>query len=430
MGIALSKSAGVVPSVSAALIFAAIAVALLRDTGFGDASSLRLTGIGLTTVAAAWFAIAGFIPRLARFNNIALVNLLLTLLGSELLLRFMVDRLPTSIVQMLPAATRGPILRDRGLFTVDALQGSGQLFSWRPGLVIGGQKWVTIDRNGYRNPSVPTATDVVLLGDSVTVAQFVRQDMASLLHQRGISTLNLGFSAYGPNQERDAYRAYVVEPQIAHRLVVVNFCGCNDVENAQVYRDVAARGGTWREYLASEGTAFPFAFTPPWTVSILFNMPSAVTQAWRDRQTHPSLALSLPRGAVNVTGWLPRRQLGDADWEPALAAVADIATLVRSAGAGLIIAYYPDSSALYLDGLARYPALHDAGARDWSDATTRLRRLADHVGARFLDYTPALQRAIDDRVVVTTEGDYHPNQEGVHIMVEALLPLMGDAAAP
>jgi hypothetical protein len=428
MGITSSQLAAV-PSVIAALAFTVVAVALVSDTGFGDASSLRRTGIALTTLAAAWFSVAGFSPRLARFNNVALVNVLLTLLGAELLLRFMVDRLPVSVVQMLPAATRSPMLRDRGLFTVDALQGSGQLFSWRPGLVIAGQKWVTIDRNGYRNASVPTATDVVLLGDSVTLAQFVRQDMASLLQQRGIPTLNLGFSAYGPNQERDAYRKYVIEPQIAHRLVVVNFCGCNDVENAQVYREVAARGGTWTDYLASEGTAFPFAFTPPWTVSILFNMPSALKRAWQYRQTHPPLALTLRRGTVHVTGWLPRRPLGDADWEPALAAVADIATLARSAGARLIIAYYPDSAALYLDGLARYPVLHHAAARDWSDATTRLRRLADDVGARFLDYTPDLQRAIGDRAVVTTEGDYHPNQEGVQIMVEALLPLVGDPAS-
>jgi len=418
-----------IPSVVAALASAVTAVAMLWDSGFRDVSSLRLVGIALMTIATAWFGVATFSPRLARFNNIALVNLVLSLSGAELLLRFMVERLPISVVRMLPPASRGPILHDRGLFTVDALQGSGLLYSWRPGLVIARQKWITIDRNGYRNASVPAKVDVVLLGDSVTVSG--REDMASLLQVRGISTLNLGFGGYGPNQERDAYGRYVVESGIAHRLVVVNFCGCNDVENARVYRRVARRNGGWKDYLAREGTAFPFAFTPPWTVSILFNMPATVQQAWRDLQnTEPPLMLSLRRGTVDATDWPPPRQVVHwraADWEPALAALKDIATLARSAGADLIIAYYPDRAELYLDGLANHPRLHDAAARNWADATAQLRRLADDVGARFFDYTPHLQRAIGDRLVVATEGDYHPNEEGVRVMVEAILPLLTPA---
>jgi hypothetical protein len=407
----------------AALGCVVIAVAFLRESGSGDLSSLRLTGIALMTLAAAWFAIATFRPRLARLNIIALVNLVLILSGVEVLLRFMVNRLPIPLVRLLPDASRAPILRDRGHFTVDTLQGSGLLYSWRPGLVIASQTWITVDRNGYRNASVPAKADVVLLGDSVTLAQYVREDMASLLKLRGISTLNLGFSAYGPNQERDAYRKYVVESPIAHRVVVVNFCGCNDVENAQRYRHLAARGGSWRDYLTSEQTVFPFAFTPPWTVSILFNMPGAVQEAWRNRQTEPPLMLSLRRGTVTVN-FPPPTQVHAANWDPALAALKDIATLARSAGARLIIAYYPDQPQLYLDGLASHPALLDAAARDWADATARLRRLADEVGAQFFDYTPELQRAIGERLVVTTEGEYHPNQEGVQLMVDAILPLL------
>lgn len=412
-------------SVVAALGCVVVAVAFLRESGSGDVSFLRLTGIALMTLAAAWFAIATFRPRLARLNIIALVNVVLILSGVELLLRFMVNRLPISVVRLLPDASRGPILRDRGHFTVDTLQGSGLLYSWRPGLVIAGQKWITVDGNGYRNASVPAKADVVLLGDSVTLAQYVLEDMASLLKVRGISTLNLGFSAYGPNHERDAYRKYVVESAIAHRVVVVNFCGCNDVENAQLYRDIAARGGSWRDYLPSERTVFPFAFTPPLTVSILFNMPGAVQQAWRNRQaTEPPLTLSLRRGTVTVTNWSRFREVHAADWDPALAALKDIATLARSAGARLIIAYYPDQPQLYLDGLASHPALHDTAARQWADATARLRGLADEVGAQFFDYTPDMQRAIGDRLVVAMEGEYHPNQDGVHVMVEAILPLL------
>ena len=111
----------------AALGCVVIAVAFLRETGSGDVSSLRLTGIALMTLAAAWFAIATFSPRLARLNIIALVNVVLILSGVELLLRFMVNRLPISVVRLLPDASRGPILRDRGHFTVDTLQGSGLL---------------------------------------------------------------------------------------------------------------------------------------------------------------------------------------------------------------------------------------------------------------------------------------------------------------
>jgi hypothetical protein len=416
---------GQIFSVVAALGCLATAVAILRSSGAGEVSNLRLAGVTLMAVAAAWCALATFSPRLRRFNTIVLVNLILVLSGAEVLLRVMVDRLPISVVRMLPPAKRGAILRDRGLFTVDALQGSGLLYSWRPGLVIAAQQWVTIDRNGYRNVSVPATTDVVLLGDSVVVAQWVPEDMAALLHLRGISALNLGFSGYGPDQERDAYRKYAVQSGIGHRAVVVNFCGCNDLENARVYRDVAANGGTWKDYLAHEGSAFPFAFTPPWSVSILFSMPGVIQQAWQERQNpKPRLRLSLRRGPVETVGWPHPREAGprDSEWEPALAALRDIAALARSAGADLIVAYYPDAAQLYLDGLANHPVRYNAARRDWMDARSRLHRFADEVGARFFDFTPELQRAIGDRIVVTNEGDYHPNQDGVRVMVEAIVP--------
>jgi hypothetical protein len=94
----------------------------------------------------------------------------------------------------------------------------------------------------------------------------------------------------------------------------------------------------------------------------------------------------------------------------------------------MIVAYYPDLAQLYLHGLESHPALHEAAARGWKDATTRLHQLADEIPAQFLDYTPHLQRAIDDRLVVATEGDYHPGQEGVRVMVEAIVPLLMPAA--
>ncbi|GAB6052555.1 hypothetical protein JCM17960_13750 [Magnetospira thiophila] len=399
----------------------------------GEISQLKTGALGLVGVLGIYALLSLFSRRVRSFNNILILNILLVLAGTEAILRVMQERLPFSIVEMLPNTDRERLLTQRGIFTVAGISGDGMLYSWKPNFELSSLPWVKVDANGYRNPEIPGRPDVVLLGDSVTIAQNSEQDMADVLRQRGLSALNLGFSGYGPFHQRDAYRKYVLDTGLEHRAVVINFCFCNDVTDAQSYEQLSRIGGDWRNYLGTtvSKNAFPFGFEPPWTVSILFNLPFTVVQNYRNAQNRiaarEELVLKLPRGEISATDWmLPRkaRGLDDQDWSPALDALGDIMSLARTHGASVVLAYYPDLSQIYLPYFQESSPFRKAAQADYKDALARLGRLAKSQGAAFVDYTPGLQEGTGESRATSANSDYHPNDRGVAIMAETVLPIL------
>ena len=123
---------------------------------------------------------------------------------------------------MLPKTARMEIAAQRGFFTADRTVGEGMLFHWKPGTEFADKPWMTIDKNGYRNASVPDGkTDVVLLGASVLAAGDVAVDLSARFKGAGISAYSLAMGSYGPFHYRDAYRRYITERNIKHRAVIV-----------------------------------------------------------------------------------------------------------------------------------------------------------------------------------------------------------------
>lgn len=415
------------PSLAAAGLTAAVVIQVsAASDGMAAISTIRMATLAAVGVLGAYLVASAFGRRLRRINNIVLLNVALAFAGTELVMRLMADKLPLAVVDLLPEADKRDILSRRGLFTLDTMQGNGLLYSWKPETIVAGSPWLRIDRFGYRNPDdlwreQAGAIDVVLLGDSVTIAQNTPHDLGNRLREAGIAAVNLGFSGYGPPTERDAYKALILDRHVAHRLVVVNFCICNDVTDAQHYRRLIALGRDWRDYLgtAPSPTAFPFSFDPPWTVSAAFHLPYAVVNAIRRE-----------RAAVDATEGTDGGKLvgtplySDAEWGPAVAALTEIATLARSAGSRLLIGYYPDTVQIRTDDLAQDSPERAHAVNAYDDARTRLETFADSVGARFIDYTPAIRDARRSGEATAAPDDYHPNQRGVDAMAAVLLPVV------
>ena len=295
-----------------------------------------------------------------------------------------------------------------------------------------------MDRNGYRNPDVPNDVDVVILGDSVTIAQNSAVDLGDVFRRSGLSALNLGFSGYGPYQYRDSYEKIVIGQDIRHRLVLINFCVCNDVNNSKTYQQVKKLGGDWREYLGTTPTksAFPFGFTPPWVVSIAFNAPYWIVQQYRNykssKRASGSFFIDLPRGNLELVDQvipLHPQDLSDADWQPTIDALSETIRRAQGLSAKVVLAYYPDLAQLYAPFMPQSAQQRQAAEADYQTALARLAQLAEQTGVAFIDYTPAMRSATAGQLVTSEDTDYHPNRLGVDVMARSTLPVIKEMLA-
>ena len=92
------------------------------------------------------------------------------------------------------------------------------------------------DENGFRNPTGVKQADIVFIGDSFTEAAEVPEE-ATFVQQTarftGLSVVNLGLGAYGPQQEEIVLERYGLK--YSPRVVVWQIFEGNDLGDAQSY---------------------------------------------------------------------------------------------------------------------------------------------------------------------------------------------------
>jgi hypothetical protein len=436
----ISRLLRIAPSVIIAITCAAVVFGYLRlvDFDFAQLTAIKAAGLSLLVCVSIFGLVAIISPKLQALNTIVFINVALALAGAELALRLTQDKLPYEIVQMLPSEDRQKLLVQRGLMVGDIMTGDKLLYSWTANATFATLPWLKVDRNGYRNPDVPNDVDVVILGDSVTIAQNSAVDLGDVFRRSGLSALNLGFSGYGPYQYRDSYEKIVIGQDIRHRLVLINFCVCNDVNNSKTYQQVKKLGGDWREYLGTTPTksAFPFGFTPPWVVSIAFNAPYWIVQQYRNykssKRASGSFFIDLPRGNLELVDQvipLHPQDLSDADWQPTIDALSETIRRAQGLSAKVVLAYYPDLAQLYAPFMPQSAQQRQAAEADYQTALARLAQLAEQTGVAFIDYTPAMRSATAGQLVTSEDTDYHPNRLGVDVMARSTLPVIKEMLA-
>jgi hypothetical protein len=96
----------------------------------------------------------------------------------------------------------------------------------------------TTDKNGFRNSTSQQRADVVFIGDSFTEAATVAEErtfVKRVAQDTGLSTVNLGRGAYGPQQELIVLKRYGLsyEP----RFVVWQLFEGNDLDDAEAFAE-------------------------------------------------------------------------------------------------------------------------------------------------------------------------------------------------
>ena len=379
---------------------------------------LAIAGLGLLSI---YLLLSILNSRLVLLNNVLILNIGLIILIVEVALRIFISDLPYSVSKLLPTHIRNQKLSEYGLMTTNTIQGEGLSYSYTSGLKLNKKPWVSIDTDGFRNSVIDQKLDIILLGDSVTIALEAKKDLGERLRNEGFSIRNFGFSGYSVGHYRDVYKRFVLDRKTPHKLVIINLCLCNDILDSRSHSMHLERGLTWREYLGHAPRvrgAKILSFS--WALTATINMAYEVRELYLSsfRKYDPQ-ALSLPKGKIIVP--YPRAStflIDDPAWKITDKYLSEISMGAARVGAKVILAVYPSLEGIYA------PWFLDEGKqkRIYSQQVKKIFNISKRLGFTFIDYAPPLQKVVAYKNISAQHNDYHPNDLGVQVMMQTLKP--------
>ena len=386
----------------------------------------------LTTVG----ALAVYLMWSLRHHRLMMWNTVFVLVFSsgfataELGLRVMPEVVPDDLLVLFPEPARKEIAASRGMFSTSAIQGEKMVYSFTGGWVLPRQTWVKIDAEGYRNPATTTGfVDVVLLGDSVMIAQSAKKDLGDRFRDVGLSAVNYGFGNYGLFHYRDVYRSKVLSRGLSHRWVVVMITIQNDIANSLHYLSVKASGGSWRDYL-SRPTSFGWPtwadrnFTP-WSVSVAMKLPFILRQRMISKDK--AVRLVMPRKTVMANSsilWVPDIAPGSPERRVVETTIGDIIDDATRAGAKVILAYAPNSGLIYAPYVKGNDSKVEILERNRHQFISFLNERFSGDEVRVVDLTIGLRKRTGVEIIGAGELDYHLNDKGIEIVFDELRKVM------
>ena len=363
--------------------------------------------------------------RLIFINNVLIINICLIVLGVEVVLRVLVADLPIGVTKLLPIHVRNYKLAEHGLMTNESIQGEGLIYSYTPGLKINKMPWVSIDKDGYRNDLLSQKPEIILLGDSVTMALNAKQDLGNIIRKEGFTVRNLGFSGYSVGHYRDAYKKFIVDRKISHKLVIINLCLCNDISESRSHFMHFNRGLNWKEYLGQAPRIKGVDILKfSWALTAAINGAYEIRERYlsSSRGKNNFITLSLAKGEIIVP--YPRKNytisINSPAWEIMEKYLKDISKYAGKEGAKVILAAYPSLMGIYAPWFSdnnRQTEIHNQNIKKITDISKRL-------GFIFVDYSPLFQKAVFSKNIFNRHDDYHPNDEGVQVMWKTLNPIV------
>jgi lysophospholipase L1-like esterase len=272
------------------------------------------------------------------------------------------------------------------------------------------------DRNGFRNDQEFTQADVVVIGDSfVEGAETPRPQtvVAEIGRRLGVTAVNLGQSAYGPQQELVVLKRYGAP--LAPRSVVWFLFGGNDLSDVDTYE--------WRRAHPDEFLA------PPALATRLFARNALTALARITTTTRTTASPTARRHETTYTrsdgktetmyldahegSWEPRQ------WEVVARTLTSAKELSTSIGADLFVVYIPRKLRVYQGYLRAAPG---AFANRWTpnNLPEVVAEFCRGQSIAFLDATVPLRRAVAAGESVYLTDDVHWNPAGHRVVAAAV----------
>jgi hypothetical protein len=418
------------------LILAAVAFA--SGAGPSDVKQIWIYSFFRFSALAALGAIGVYLiwslryRRLMIWNTVSALVLLSVIVSLEAGLRLLPGILSDDLLILLPETAQRDIADSRGLFSKSNLRGEQMLYSYTKGFSLLRQPWVRIDEDGYRNPAIPsTSANVILLGDSVMIAQSAKKDLGDRFREIGLSAVNFGFGGYGLYQYRDVYRRHVIDRGLSHEWVIVMITFQNDLKNSLDYLAVKKSGGDWRNYLGRP-TSYGW---PEWldgkfvprSISVLMKLPFVLRN--RSVNTDDKLKLHTPRGilpANSGTLWAPDLVHGIREQRAVETPIRDIVEQANRVGAKVVLAFVPNSGLIYGIYAKGHEAKFNILENNRNQFVSFLKHRFSGDGVNIVDLTEKIRQRAGVVPISAHRLDYHLNDKGIEIVFKELKKYVKD----
>jgi len=341
---------------------------------------------------AAWF---GFKPLTLLKTGAAVASLGLSLLGAEVFLRAMGDRVPNGIAaerRDLGEANADPHWVDTPRYA-RRLRASVETWNeWRDGDIVRmgfvppasppgplHRFLFRTDAQGFRNPAVRDHFEIAALGDSFTDAMTMAGEAAwpaRLEGLLGVPVQNYGTAGFGPQQQLLVLKDYVA----AHRprTVVLAFFAGNDIFDAEAFDAFQRSGGTitrpgqgWRikevtsrvdEWFvgsalragrrllrAHEDAAAAEPVAEPAVPDVRTGTPAAFDRGWFDLEVSGRrLRWAFMPPYLNTLSFSRAQLEARPGWRLTSDAIKEMQSVSRSFGAEFVVTFVPFKSQVYL----------------------------------------------------------------------------------
>jgi len=396
----------------------------------------RLILIAVLVAATLYAGFSAFRHRLAVLNVCVAVSVFAALATVEISMRGWIEKAPAFVVPHLPENVRREWARETGNFTEGTIQGSGLRYFYPPYRKIPAKPYLIIDKYGYRNSidmKKGQNADVILLGDSVTIADQSSVDLGHMFRERGWSAFNFGMGGYGAPHYPLVFEELVAANNVSVRYVVVGICMVNDISNTKTFDEVEEEGGDYRAYLGARST--PNGIASSWAIGLARNLVLYLKDVYWDKRHVPKISNEQKKQMVyvdldNDRFEFPRARLSSLDdwppgepvWESFIDSLREVAEMARRQGAQRIIyMMMPGGIEIYDKNLVNFRAEADAFQAAMAERRLRIFRQLDDEDVSVLDMTPVLRRAAERaNVSADRKIDYHLNEWGIEAVFEAL----------
>ena len=413
------------PSIIMAVLCTVIIAVSWRPSANPDIfgfSYIRFGGIMAMLVLIIYFFLSTKLPNLRAINNYVLFCFLVGSVAVEIILRVNSRYIPDRHLKILPYKAGQKLAADRGLFTTNQISGEGINFSWKPGTKFKERPWLIIDEHGFEN-DVPLGKKVetILIGASVIAATTAKDNFADLFRQDDITAYAIALGGpFGPQQYLGAYKKYIIDRKVLHRIVFILVVMPNELQKAFATQTVIAKNGTFRDLFQTR--VLPSSFTnnyEPWVYSIYSKLPNIVVpfvQQKLSRKNNSVIRVKFHYGTIQLAGAQFIQHTSENGWPPFSASISEIIRLAKNVGAHPVLINYPRTHLMVLPYIKGLVSEKKSLTNYYRSINQRLSKFAENRGAEYLDLVPILQNILPDKQYMLELGEYHLNQEGIKII--------------
>jgi hypothetical protein len=282
------------------------------------------------------------------------------------------------------------------------------------------------DEQGFRNPPGVRRADIVFIGDSFTEAASVEESETfaqRIAAETGVTVVNLGRGAYGPQQELIVLERYGLSYQ--PRVVVWQLFEGNDLGDVSNFAQ-------WR--------SSPQPPTKPLLIRYFDNslLRLPLERTWRSQSPNPRITLRYHDGTSQqmVIRYLYEpRQVEEAafEFDETKKAIEAGYRLCQSRGIRLVIIHVPMMVRVmepwidFASAADRERALPGGSVNSPLDFANQLGAFCQQLGCPYLDlFTPLRNRAAADNRNLYIPTDEHLDTQGHEVVAQAVRQFLAD----